>query len=240
LSADGIRRMEQMYWGNTPKLLRKSLLPETEHIYVSHFLHHQWNKKNSDRKWKFISLVRDPIARNVSEFFYSVDTTKVEPYLPNFYELLESRSIHMPDLIEAFLLSFHPESEDFNLPLIWFDDEFKKFLNVDVYSLEFPKTQGYQIIKNGSSDILILKLESLMDCYQQAFSEFLNLDDFRLITANVAGQKKYYPVYKGFIKEVNLPENYINKMYESKYVKHFYTQKEIEGFRMKWQRQLSR
>jgi hypothetical protein len=235
LSTKGIHKMEKMYWGKTPKLFRKSLLPETEHIFVSHFLQHQWNKRNGDRNWKFITLVRDPIARNVSEFFYSVDTTKVDPYILNFYELFQSQSINLSDLFERFQTRFHPDSDEFLLPLRWFEDEFNEVLNFDIYSHEFPRNRGYKIIKTNSSEILILKLEKLMSCYQEAFYEFLNIEDLRLITANYAAQKSYYPVYKEFIQHAKLSDDYINKMYNTKYMNHFYTETEIQDFKKKWQ-----
>ena len=107
-------------------------------------------------------------------------------------------------------------------------------LGIDVYRREFPKDSGYQIIKGKNCEILILKLEMLKNCYRQAFHEFLNIDDFKLITANTAAQKAYYPVYKNFLKEVNMPRQYVDKIYGTKYMRHFYSHKEIESLSKHW------
>lgn len=234
LSAHGIMKMEQKYWGKTPKAFRKSLLPETKHLFASHFLHAQLNKDLASNKWKIVTLVRDPIARNVSEFFYSVDTTKYDPHLPNFYKQYHSKAISTTELIQRFLERFHENSEEYQLPLKWFDTEFKAVLGIDVFLSDFPKSQGYQIIRGKFADVLLLKLEKLRECSSKAFNRFLNLKDFRLGIANAAQQKRYYPVYKSFINNVDLPDSYVNSVYNSKLVRHFYTNEEISAFRKKW------
>jgi hypothetical protein len=233
LSDRGIQAMEKRYWGNTPVVLRRSLLPETTHVFISHSLKSQFSK-NTDVRWKIITLVRDPIARNVSEFFYSVDTEKSDPHIPNFYERYRSGDIKTPELIDRFLERFSEESEEYAVPLDWFDEEFRGVTGVDVYSTKFPESAGFQIVRAASSDILILKLERLADCYRQAFHEFLDSQNMRLVSANTASQKQYHAAYTSFMKEVNLPFQYVSRIYTSKYVRHFYSDQEIEKFMKKW------
>lgn len=233
LSDKGIQEMEKRYWGNTPTIIRRSLLPETTHIYVSHSLKSRLNK-NPDAKWKIITLVRDPIARNVSEFFYSVDTTKNDPHLPDFYTRYQSGGIKVSELINRFLMRFAEGSDEYFVPLNWFDREFPSVLEIDIYSIKFPKQKGFNIVHTDSYDILILKLEWLKDCYSEAFHEFLGLQNLKLVTTNAAYQKDYYSAYKAFIQEVNLPSQYISRIYDSKLVQHFYHEQEIAQFTEKW------
>lgn len=240
LSAQGIREMEKKYYGETSSVFRKSLLPETKHIFASHFLRTQLKKRLHTEKWKVITLVRDPIARNVSEFFYSIDTTKDDPHLPNFYKRYESNNIETEELLERFLERFHEKSEECQLPLRWFDTEFKSVLGIDIFSTDFPKSKGYQIVEGDHADVLILKLERIHEYCSEAFSQFLNLNEFSLVTANAARQKKYYPAFKSFMKLVDLPSGYVSKMYESKFVKHFYDDEEINFFWEKWHKRQQR
>jgi len=237
LSDQGITQMEQMYWGETPKVFRRALLPETKHVFAGHFLRTQLNTSTAPGKWKVVTLVRDPIARNVSEFFYSVDTTKDDPYLPDFYERYRSDTLNATDLIERFLERFHENSAECQLPLRWFDTEFNVALGIDVFSSDFPKSKGYQILREESADVLLVKLEKLDQCYSQAFDEFLGLGEFPLVTANTASQKRYYPAFKSFMDHVHLPASYVSSMYDSRYMTHFYSTEEIRGLWNKWHKQ---
>lgn len=236
LSKQGLMEMEQAYFGDTPKLLRRSLLPETRHVYLGHFLHGVLKKGTSSRKWKFITLVRDPIARNVSEFFYSVDTTKHDPYLPDFYKQYHADEITPDFLLRRFVQVFALNSPGYLLPLNWFDDEFKPVLGIDVYSYEFPKSKGYQVIRKDHVEVLILKLEKLSSVVSEAIAEFLGLSDFTVVKANTARQKQYYPAYEQFMRHVNLAPSYVESMYSSKYMRHFYSEEEIAAFSTTWQK----
>ena len=90
-----------------------------------------------------ISLVRDPIERNVSAFFQNKN------HLAKNYSYANTQ-----DLIELFYNLYAHET-----PLIWFDKEFKKTTGVDVYDFPFNKKQKHTIlimIHHGN-----LKLKSL-------------------------------------------------------------------------------
>jgi hypothetical protein len=234
LSEQGIDKFEKMYWGDAPRFFRESLLPETKHIFTSHFLRAQLNKSAASKRWKVVTLVRDPIARNVSEFFYSVDTTKFDPYLPDFYERYLTRSISTREIVERFIERFHENSEDCNIPLRWFDVELKPVLGIDVYSRDFPKAKGCQFYEGHFADVLLLKLERVDEIVNDAFKEFLSIKKFKLLTTNTANQKRYYSAYQDFLREVNLPIAYIDTIYNSKVVQHFYSAEEINAFRRKW------
>lgn len=110
----------------------------------------------------------------------------------------------------------------------------KPVFKIDVFPSEFPKLQGYKIFHSEFADLLLLRLENLNECASAAFKDFLNIDNFKLTSANVSQTKAYYPAYKKFLETVVLPSSYIEKMYASKYVNHFYTRDEINNFIRKW------
>lgn len=118
----------------------------------------------------------------------------------------------------------------------WFDSQLKAVFDIDVFSSEFPKEKGYHIYRGERADLLLIRLENLNDCYRETFKEFLGIQDFRLINVNRAQDKAYYPVYRDFIENADLPADFVDKMLASEYARHFYSPEEIAGFRAKWTR----
>jgi hypothetical protein len=232
LSSDGIKKMEEKYYGNRNKLFRKSLLPHTKHLFASHFLRRNIQKRNWRNRWKIITLIRDPIARNISEFFYSIEDPKHKPHIPisdNYFI-----SFDIEDLKDRFLEVFNEHSDDYKFPLNWFDEELNTVFGVDVYQSSFPKEVGYKFYSGERVDIILLKLEYLNHIYNDAFRDFIGPINFNLVSENTSQIKGYYPIYKRFVENVQLPRPYIENIYSTKYVHHFYSQAEIQRFRNKW------
>jgi hypothetical protein len=73
-------------------------------------------------------------------------------------------------------------------------------------------------------------------CAQEAFRAFIGVNNIQIIDANVSSDKEYHMVYRQFQEDIRLPGDYLAKMYESKYARHFYTQDEIQSFKAKWRR----
>ena len=148
----------------------------------------------TDIKWRIITLVREPIGQQLSA-------------------LLQNIKYHKPHLIDKFgkikldetLKSFVNKMESYNIntgfSVTWFDLEFKKALNIDIYKYPFDKGQGYQIIKKNNLEILIIKVEKLNSCFQDAISTLLG-DEFKsqIINANIT-EKKEYAYANKFIRE---------------------------------------
>lgn len=204
------------------KLKLANLTKNPKYLY-NICLSHEIKKKT--KKWKVISLVRDPIARNISAFFQNIRL-----YYPISYGENIS-NINIETLLEAFFKHF-----DHDRPLIWFDREIKPVLGIDIYNYTFPKDIGYRIYHNDFFDLLVIKLEKLNDCIHSAFHEFLGIENFQLINANTSHQKPYAKIYKQFIENINFDIKYIDKNYESKFVNYFYTISEIKKFKEKWRK----
>lgn len=136
--------------------------------------------------------------------------------------------------IDVLTKHFFEKYTDHDFPLKYFDIEFKGVLGMDIFASEFPKSKGYKIYEGEQFDVLLIKLEALNNCGRDAFKDFLNIDEFKLSNTNVGNEKKYSVLYKAFKDSVVLPESYINKMYLSKYMKHFYSEEEIMRFENRW------
>jgi hypothetical protein len=188
----------------------------------------KWLDEGSCSRIKVITLVRDPIARNVSTFFQIL----YDQFGYNYNEKV--RILSMKNILEELYELFFEKFAEHDIPIIWFDKELKSIFNIDVYSMDFPKSKGYMIYRVNNIELLLMRLENLNECAKKAFKEFLGIRDFKLLDANTGSRKDYYIIYKEFIKKVILPDAYLERMYNSKYVHHFYEPNEIETFRSKW------
>ncbi|MCM3444722.1 putative capsular polysaccharide synthesis family protein [Metabacillus halosaccharovorans] len=184
------------------------------------------NTNGYKNKLKIISLVREPVARNISAFFQHLDDT-----VPNFYDRYYSGKIHMKDLINVFMRTF-----DQNLAIKWYDTEFKKYLNIDIYQEMFDKEKGYQVISAKNFDLLLLKLESVNNIDNNMISSFLEVDNFILENENIGENKRYTQIYKEFKETIPVTKDYLHKFYNSKYMRHFYSQMEIDNFIYRWKK----
>lgn len=221
-----IERQRRQYFGTD----KHALLTRP---WTYQFLYDQIQKK--DRRWKIITLVREPIARNISTFFENLDVV-VKPDGKTYAIRSDYYGIDIevtPDNIEP-LISLFFERLQHDRPLRYFDDEIKTVFGLDVYSGEFPAEKGYRIYPGDNADLLLIRLENLNDCAVEAFKAFMDIDDFSLVQTNVGSEKIYAPLYSAFKQRIRIPDDYIDRMYNAKYTRYFFTDEEIRGFRQKW------
>lgn len=186
------------------------------------------------RKFKVISLVRDPVARNIADYFQHLDLVetadnqlKASSYWYNFEYTFDPDDIDV--VIDRFFHHF-----DHTASLEFFDAEMKAVLKEDVYATPFPKEKGYTIFSNDLADILVLRLENLRECAVPALEEFLNLRGATVYNSNVGEQKKYSRLYTAFKQRIRFSEDYLERIYGSRMARHFYSDDELEKFREKW------
>ena len=175
------------------------------------------------RKAKIITLVREPLSRNISAFFENLQV----------YIGLDHKDTDYPlkKLIDIFIKEYSHE-----VPLQWFDSELKKATGIDVYDYPFPKHEGYMTIEKKNIELLIVKLEISDPLKQKVIADFLHLDNFQLVSQNIGKDKTYSNTYMQFKKTINLSSSYIKKMLSSKYATHFYSEKDISRLWGKWHR----
>lgn len=191
-----------IHWAVAGRLLRRHLI-------------------DGQRQAHFITMTRDPVSRNVAEFFQNY-----KMYIDPPYDL---EAYSTPELRECFL-----EQSRHDICLTWYDREFQEILGVDVYAEPFPHEKGYQTLSSSYGDILIMRIETDDSTLEQAVQQFLNKPDFRLQAANVGAQKSYAAIYRRFKQEVRLPAWYLDKMLNSRYAEHFYTPAERDAVRERW------
>jgi hypothetical protein len=173
------------------------------------------------RPAEFISLVRDPISRNVSAFFRNFRRFTGKRY--------EDSRVPMEELAEIFIKNYNHD-----VPLNWFDDEPKQALGIDVYEYPFEKKKGYAVIEKGNFRLLILKLELEDRQKEKALEKFLGSEHIHWMTSNQGEKSSYGSAYKNFLRTVRLSPAYLETMCNSRYMRHFYSDNEIQKVRDRW------
>jgi hypothetical protein len=183
------------------KIIDREYIPKQKQMYV-------------------ISLVREPILRNISAFFENFEHETGIRY--------SESSFSIDALIELFL-----KNSNHNVPLNWFDVQMKKKLGIDVYQYEFPRS-GIQVIEEDNVKLLILRTELVDREKESAIKDFLKLPKFLLVRTNEGADKEYASTYKLFKETFVPPSWYIDKMYNSKYFGHFYDEETRKFLIGKW------
>ncbi len=169
-----------------------------------------------NNKCLYISLVRDPIARNLSGFFQNLH--------------------HMDDVIKnesdpEKLTQHFIDSYQHDLPLNWFDREYKAQLGIDVFSWPFDRKNRYT--HNAATNTILFRI----DCPDEVKSQVLTDTLGREITVgrlNVGANKDYSALYEKIKNRVSFPTAFLDKMYNSKFVRHFWLPNEIEAMKNNW------
>lgn len=169
---------------------------------------------------KIISLVRDPIARRISEMWQCITYT-------NRYET----GVNFSDIEK-----WHFEGEFWNGEFEWFDQEVKKFFNIDVFKHPFNKEKGYSLIKQGNIELLLIKMEKLNEL-ESVIGEFLDIDKFQLSNDNIGVEKSYRFAIQSYKEGFNIPQESLMEVYKkNEYMKHFYSEHERDELYRKWMR----
>ena len=176
-------------------------------------------QRYSTHRIKIITMVREPLMREVSDIF------------ENWRGLLKADSINN---LSFQMLKDYLDTHSHEYVLNWFDSEFKEYLDFDIYSAPFDKEKGFSIYKTTKADILCIKLEKLNECITTAIKEFSGLTIENSSSANSSEQKPGKELYRLLNKNYKAPKSKLQTLYQSKYVTHFYNNEEINSFIRKW------
>jgi len=169
---------------------------------------------------KIISLVRDPVSRNISDFFQNPQN-----YLEDGQEL-EGLSIGQ-------MLKIYQKNSSYDYILNWFDKEFSRYTGIDVYKHAFDQLSGYSIFSDKDYDVLILRMEDLDRSLGVALREFLGIDASSLQDANRASSRRTSALYEQFRGKISFSKQELEEVYSSKYAKQFY-ESDREKLMQKW------
>lgn len=117
--------------------------------------------------------------------------------------------------------------------LRWFDHGY--FCGLDVYAHPFEYARGYSRIQHGDIDLLLYRQEDLPRL-EAPLADFMALPALRLQPQNVGDTKGYADVYRRVMREFRLPGNLLSTLYDTPFMRHFYSEAERERSYARWVR----
>lgn len=207
-------------------------------IYHLHFIWQIKNIKENFLKSKFISLTRDLVARNISNFFQDIDSEFIHPdthpFRPNLKHewYVGNRDYLKKCKIEELLHHFYVKiSEQKHLEACtWFEDHYFPITQIDVYSKKFNHDNGFVFFSNNH---LVIKMENLNNCFSKSLSKLFSFKIKNQTISNRSKNKWYGEIYEKFCS-FPVEKNYLKKIYDCRLMRHFYTNEEISYFTKKW------
>lgn len=212
---------------------------EESKLYLA-FLKRIISEKN---KIKIITLVRDPVARDISGVFQSFSDPSRWMYRNMNSDFEKSMIAIIKECFADMYYKFDKgdyEAEtnayvkgDIGFMFNWYNVEMKSIFGIDIYGIPFDREKGYTIIEQDNIECLVMKLEKL-DANEKIVAQFVGNNNLKINHDHSGDKKEYRFLYEEFRRKVKIPSDIIDFYYNSVYMKHFYTDIEIDDFRKKW------
>jgi hypothetical protein len=179
------------------------------------------------RRFRVVTLVRDPIAREVSGLFQS----------PQLHAdgLVDARGRFDVERVLAVLTARLCADDACRYAFEWFDLELRAVLGVDALAAPFPRERGYALLEGERATALVLRTEDLDRTLAPGLRELLGIEppaaDGR---ANVRDAGAGGGAYREVLRRLRLPRAAAQRIYAHPFVRHFYPDSMIEAFLLRW------
>lgn len=101
-------------------------------------------------------------------------------------------------------------------------------------NMDLIRKKGFQIIKKGNVELLLIKTEKLNGC-QEVIGQFIGIKNFKWMNANVGTDKPYKFIYNEVKGTIKIPKQIIEFYYKrNKCMDHFYSLEEKKKFSERW------
>ena len=216
---------------------------ETENTILAHY-----HKVSEISKWvgsiiswrarlglpvNIICPIREPIARDVSAFFYFVCTL---PRTPANADLGELEELFLADsrTQRGYRNTHRTGLAEYSFTLNWFDKFFRPLTRIDVYKKPFPIDRKWQIYRRGFTRVLVYRVDLELSEQTKLVSRFLEIKLDEIKPINRGKDKACTELYSRFRESVKLPEHYIGRMHNSRFAQHFWSPQELNVAADKW------
>lgn len=175
---------------------------------------------------KIITMVRDPIAVDLSTVFEWIGTGITDRYVAA--QLRQGKVFHK--IVSELMVMIQDRLFQ------WFDEELKELCGVDIFAYPFDREKGYSIIMENGVQILLMKAEKLSQM-TEVIREFTGNHQLELINQNEGKDKEYAHIYKEVKKRLEISREYVEHYYNNNFhMDHFYSEEEKAKFMMRWKR----
>lgn len=198
------------------------------------FLQHDSNRLQDSKKLKLTVAIRDPLSRDISGIFQSLEDGRIcinrNIKFEDYYSFLENQNAQ--HIVDKMLANF-PKKKSTTCN---FFETFKRNC-VDVLNHPFDQKKGYTIIQTEKYDIFFYQLEKLNDLVPE-LSDWVGVPFTKLVNANEASSKWIASSYQKAQKELKFSQEYFDACYNDPYVQHCYSESDIEKFKDRWLRNI--
>ncbi len=165
------------------------------------------------RPLKIISLIREPIGRNISAVFQN----------------LPKRLLKDPEAVLTRLRNY-----SINLPDNWFDRDFRAVTGIDALNMEHDRSADQFRLASEGFDVLIMKMDIPDERKSTILSDFIG----RSVTverANEARAKDYYEMYKRLLAEpCSIRSDFVGDCFNLRYFRAFFSDEERQAVARKF------
>lgn len=181
------------------------------HLIISNLL----NKKLKDYNGEvsFVTLIREPTSRAISDIFQNIDLYAREFENSN----LKINELKLLDKVSQNI------TESLKYMDNWINLELKTNLGINVYHEVFSANIGFKIFNNNRIKLLFMRMEDLNSSFENATIKYFNkTKGIKLEDYNIGEEKYYSGQYKSLKSKIKFGNVIIDKILSSKYVIHFY------------------
>jgi hypothetical protein len=196
--------------------------------YLSRAVQARLRRLGDGHRVSVITLVRDPIARDVSALFQSP-------------EVQGSALLGADDALDveralASLRSRFSKKDACWWVFDWFQSELAATLGVDVMAAPFPRERGWTIADGERASALVLRTEDLDRSLAPALRAFLGIevDDVSGYRSNVRSEGGDAVRYDEVLSGLRLPREVVERIYAHPFMRHFYTEPMIDACVARW------
>jgi hypothetical protein len=181
--------------------------------------------------------VREPISRTISALFTWMTKEGRLNNLTQYsgggkyflgYDKEEIKKLDIDIIVQKFLTCLSTDNM-FDQNDCWFNNNIRNFFDIDIYNYSFDTSQGYILINQDKYRTLVYRQENLRDNHKM-INSWLNTNDILLVSENESKTKWYYDLYKQLLKNIKFSQEILDKVYDNKKIRHFYSDTEISNF----------
>ncbi|WP_435354593.1 putative capsular polysaccharide synthesis family protein [Emticicia sp. SJ17W-69] len=173
------------------------------------------------RPFKIITLVRNPVERNISAFFEAFE------YYVGIPAEKYKGTMHDLEII------YHQKMAH-QYPNNWFTSHFYKQTGINIYDFAFSKVEKYQVFKHTNIEVLVLDV-ALADAEKEKQIEFFcGKKNIRIERKNVRETTSSAELYKKFKETIIFEKSYLDMLLETPYFNHFFDSNEKVKTERRW------
>lgn len=153
-----------------------------------------YDEISNENELYIITLVREPIGRNISAYFHNLDA------------IFRQDNVHAklsPEQIMEGFFTRYPHS----IPITWFDEEFNKVLGLDIYNHPFPKDEGALILNEGRFRILVMRHDIEDSRKQKYIEQLLDVINVKIVRKTRESTKHTMKLTRNSLTRFHFPMN---------------------------------